>query len=75
MGGPPVNDDKLTERMRTHSAQIITELETAIMAAEAGYLDSHQTAYNSYGAGYDRGWYDGLLHARSILLGEDDGGP
>lgn len=47
------------------------QLEEEIVIAEEDAADSHKIAMNSYAAGYDRGYVEGLMHVKR-LMGNDD---
>ncbi len=46
------------------------QLDEEIVVAEEDAASSHKIAMNSYGAGYDRGYVEGLMYVKRLT--EDD---
>jgi len=52
--------------------EIILELQERIIQAKAESAESHKIAMNSYGAGYDCGFLEGLCTALTLFQGDQE---
>lgn len=50
--------------------RIVAELEETLIRGQADAWEAHRIAPNSYGAGWDNGYIDGLRLALRLLRGE-----